>query len=119
MNIDRRRAQRDRRDNPRVSAVFGVIGTPAGTPTPTPRVLLGQAEDIAPEGMTLRWPRDSTPAPEASVALTFALPGLTEPIAAQATVVSCRPAGRYRRTGVRFISLSAEHAAIIESYCAG
>lgn len=110
MLLDRRRADRDRRLDRRVPAVFAVMNT-AG-----PGVYLGQAEDIAPSGMALRWPKDAAiPSP---VTLTFQLPGSRDPIWASAQVVNERHAGRYRRTGVRFTSLAAEDAAQIARYCA-
>jgi hypothetical protein len=111
--VDRRRTERERRQARRVAAVFAVKET-AGQ-----HVQLGQAEDIAPCGMTLRWPKDAALLPEAPVALTFELPGTDGPIAARATVVNTRRSGRYRRTGVRFISLEPEAALRIAQYCAG
>lgn len=112
MPLDRRRAERDRRQSRRVPAVFAVRGE-------GPRPVLGQAEDLAPAGMTLRWPKDAPLAPAAAMALTFELPGTGEPIAARAQVVNERHAGgRFRRTGVRFTTLAPEHAALIARYCA-
>lgn len=80
-------------------------------------VQLGQAEDIGPSGMALRWPKDAA-LPSAPVTLTFQLPGTSEPIAASAQVVNDRYAGRYRRTGVRFTILEPAHAELIARYCA-
>lgn len=91
-------------------AVFAVKNTVG------PRVHLGQAEDIGPTGMTLRWPKDAPVAPESAVALTFQLPGTLVPIAAQAQVVNTRPTGRFRRTGVRFVALAPEAAQRIAQY---
>jgi hypothetical protein len=108
---DRRRAERERRQARRVAAVFAVKETTGR------RVQLGQAEDIAPCGMTLRWPRDAALPTDAAVALTFELPGSGPPIAAQAAVVSIRRAGRYRRTGVRFTALAEDAAHRIAQYC--
>jgi hypothetical protein len=110
MFLDRRRADRDRRTSRRVPAVFAVKHTTGRD------VQLGQAEDIGVCGMALRWPKDadfSSP-----VTLTFQLPGTREPIAASAQVVNDRYAGRYRRTGVRFIALPPQHAELIARYCA-
>ena len=107
---DRRRADRDRRLDRRVPAVFAVMNTAGG------QVALGQAEDIAVSGMALRWPKDADfPSP---VTLTFQLPGTREAIAASAYVVNDRYAGRYRRTGVRFTTLAPQHADLIARYCA-
>jgi hypothetical protein len=111
--VDRRRTERERRQARRVAAVFAVKETGGQ------RVQLGQAEDIAPCGMTLRWPKDAALVPEAAVALTFELPGSNGPIAARATIVNTRRSGRYRRTGVRFVSLEPEAALRIAQYCAG
>jgi hypothetical protein len=107
---DRRRVARDRRQARRVPAVFAVKNTTG------PRVHLGQAEDIGPTGMTLRWPKDMPVAAEGPVALTFQLPGTHVPIAAQAQVVNTRPTGRFRRTGVRFVALAPEAAQRIAQY---
>jgi hypothetical protein len=107
---DRRRVDRDRRQARRVPAVFAVKNTTGA------RVHLGQAEDIGPSGMTLRWPKDAPVAAESPVALTFQLPGTHVPIAAEAQVVNTRPTGRFRRTGVRFLSLAPEAAQRIAQY---
>jgi c-di-GMP-binding flagellar brake protein YcgR len=112
MVSDRRLAERERRQARRVAAVFAVKET-AGR-----RVQLGQAEDIAPCGMTLRWPKDAALPPDSSVALSFELPDSGAPIVAQATVVTTRRAGRYRRTGVRFVALENDDAQRIAQYCA-
>src|SRR4051794_17061283 len=109
---DRRRAERERRQARRVAAVFAVKET-AGQ-----RVPLGQAEDIAPCGMTLRWPKDAALLPDGTMALTFELPGTQAPIAARAAVVNTRRTGRYRRTGVRFVALEPEAERRIAQYCA-
>jgi len=110
MLLDRRRADRDRRLDRRVPAVFAVMNTAGG------QLALGQAEDIAISGMALRWPKDTDFA--SPVTLKFQLPGTREPIAASAQVVNDRYAGRYRRTGVRFTTLAPEDAAQIARYCA-
>jgi c-di-GMP-binding flagellar brake protein YcgR len=109
---DRRRTERERRQARRVAAVFAVKDT-AGQ-----RVQLGQAEDIAPSGMTLRWPKDAALGPECAVTLTFELPDSGAPIAARGTVVNTHRSGRYRRTGVRFVALEPEAERRIAQYCA-
>jgi hypothetical protein len=110
MLLDRRRADRDRRLDRRVPAVFAVMNI-AGK-----EIQLGQAEDIAVSGMALRWLKDAeVPSP---VTLRFQLPGTRQPIAASAQVVNDRYAGRYRRTGVRFTTLAPEDADLIARYCA-
>jgi hypothetical protein len=110
MPTDRRRAERERRESRRVSAVFAVRkGAGRG-------VVLGQVEDIGPAGMLLRWPRDAA-APGDAVALSFTLPGGARAIEARAEVVSERPSGRYCRTGVRFTALAPADAALIAEYC--
>lgn len=112
MHLDRRRGERDRRLTGRIAAVFAVRNI-AGS-----EVQLGQAEDIGPAGMTLRWPKDAALTPSASLTLTFELPGTRAAIAARGQVVSERRAGRYRRTGVRFIEVEPEAAELIAEYCA-
>jgi c-di-GMP-binding flagellar brake protein YcgR len=112
MSLDRRRTERERRQARRVAAVFAVKETTGH------QVQLGQAEDIAPCGMTLRWPKDAALVPESPVVLTFELPGTDAPIAARATVVNTRRTGRYRRTGVRFEALEPDAAQRIAQYCA-
>jgi hypothetical protein len=109
--VDRRRAERERRQTHRVSAVFAVRnGTGRG-------VVLGQAEDIGPKGMMLRWPRDATLGAAEPVAVSFTLPGAERPIEARVLVVSRRPSGRYSRTGVRFTTIAPSDAARIAEYC--
>ena len=83
-----------------------------------PSVQLGQAEDIGVSGMALRWPKDAALTAPTAVTLTFQLPGSRESIAAAAQVVNDRTAGRYRRTGVRFLDLDPQHAELIARYCA-
>jgi hypothetical protein len=81
-------------------------------------VVLGQAEDIGPAGMMLRWPQDAVVRASSPLALSFVLPGGGQPIQASAQVVSERHSGRFRRTSVRFTALEPEHAALIADYCA-
>ena len=109
--VERRRAERERREVRRVSAVFAVRnGTGRG-------VVLGQAEDIGPRGMMLRWPREAALAASEPVAVSFTLPGGGQPIEARVLVVSKRPSGRFCRTGVRFTTITASDAARIAEYC--
>jgi hypothetical protein len=111
MLVDRRRAQRDRREALRVPSVFAVKCLAGG------RIQLCQAEDIGPAGMTLRRPRDQSWSPGTQLVLTFALPGMESLMGAAAAVVSDRYAGAYRRTGVRFTALAAEHEQRICCFC--
>jgi len=111
MQLDRRRADGDRRTVRRVPVVFAVKEDGGA------RVRLGQAEDITATGIALRWPKDVDLPREGTVALTFELPGTHYAIAARGLVVSERRSGRYRRTGVRFTALTAEAVAVIERYC--
>jgi hypothetical protein len=112
MPYDRRRTDHERRRTNRVSAVFAVKNTVGQS------IVLAQAEDIGPTGMTLRWPKDASFTPSLPVALTFALPGCPDSICARGLVMNARPTGRYRRTGVRFTGLEPHDAALIEQYCA-
>lgn len=111
MLVERRRADRDRRQDGRVPAVFAVKNRFGA------RVQLGQAEDIGPSGMTLRRPRDAPVLPLTPVALTFSLPGTPAAIEAAALVVSDAGQGQFRRTGVRFTWIAPEHASLIARYC--
>jgi hypothetical protein len=109
--VDRRRTGEDRRKTRRIPAVFAVQNGRGR------EVQLGQAEDIGPAGMTLRFPRDTPLAADAAVILVFELPGTRGAIAARAQVVSERRSGRYRRTGVRFTAVDPQSASLIEAYC--
>jgi hypothetical protein len=111
MMIDRRRLAEDRRAVSRTPAVFAVRKSFAG------RVSLCQAEDIGPTGMTIRRPRGTTVPARAEVALSFALPGSSEEIAAKGVVVNDGVSGGFRRTGVRFIALRPDHERLIAGYC--
>ena len=108
---DRRHAPSDRRRDPRIPAVFAVKEATAD------RVHLGQAEDIAPGGITIRHPKGMVLVPESPVVLSFELPGSTEPIDAEGVVVSDRRVGAFRRTGVRFLVLRPEHQQAIAAFC--
>jgi hypothetical protein len=111
MMFDRRRIPQDRRRAQRTPAVFAVKKSFAG------RVSLCQAEDIGPSGITIRRPRGAQVPARAEVALSFALPGSGEEIAAKGVVVSDGADGGFRRTGVRFIALGPEHERLIAGYC--
>ena len=111
MSTDRRRAQKERREDERVPAVFAVkkaIGK---------NVQLCQAEDITPSGMTMKRPRGTFIIPRTEIDLAFALPGSNEEISARGVVVHDVVAGSFRRTGVRFIAVRPDHAQLIAGYC--
>ncbi|HJX53234.1 MAG TPA: PilZ domain-containing protein [Polyangia bacterium] len=112
MQFERRRAERDRRHDGRVPAVFAVrnlIGS---------RLQLGQAEDIAPTGITLRRPRDVPVLPQTPLTLHFDLPGAGACISVAGRVVTDRRSGPFRRTGVQFTEISSESAALLAEFCA-
>lgn len=110
MQIERRRADRDRRESWRVPVVCAVRNTIAG------RLYLGQAEDIGPGGITLRRPRDLPVLPRTAITLTFDLPGTRATIDVDGLVVTDRRSGFFRRTGVRFVSPSAEQVALLGEF---
>jgi hypothetical protein len=112
MQLERRHTERDRRHDGRVSAVFAVrncIGS---------RVQLGQSEDIAPTGITLRRPRDVPVLPQTLLTLHFDLPGAGARISVGGLVVTDRRSGPFRRTGVQFTEISSESAALLAEFCA-
>jgi hypothetical protein len=112
MLLERRRTERDRRHDTRVSAVFAVrnlIGS---------AIHFGQAEDIAPTGITLRRPREVALSPLTPLSLLFDLPNSSARISVSGVVISDRRLGPFRRTGVRFTEISPEHAAYLADYCA-
>jgi hypothetical protein len=111
MQLERRRAERDRRECWRVSAVCAVRNTVGGHPH------LGQSEDIGPGGITLRRPRDVPVTPETRISLTFDLPGTRTTIDVDGLVVSDRRTGAFRRTGVRFLGPSSEQIAVLSAFC--
>jgi len=111
MLVERRRADRDRRESLRVAAVFAVKTRVRG------RVQLGQAEDVSPGGRTMRRPRDGAYTPGTPLELTFALPGGGVTISASAVVVSDHRSGTFRRTGIRFTALAAAYEDHIMSFC--
>jgi hypothetical protein len=104
-------AEDDRRGTGRVRATFAVSEKDG------PHVHLCQAEDIAVGGMTIKHPRDLSHQPRTEVALRFSLPGSREEIVARGEIVSDSHAGRFRRTGVRFIAVRPEHQQLIAAYC--
>lgn len=109
--VERRRITADRRQALRIPAVFAVKkALPTG-------VQLCQAEDIGPAGITIRRPKGTTVQPRTEVALSFALPGSNQEIAARGVVITDSQAGSFRRTGVRFIALRPEHQQLIVGYC--
>ena len=112
MLLERRYAERDRRHDGRVPAVFAVrnlIGS---------HLQLGQAEDIAPSGITLRRPRDVPVSPQTPLTLLFDLPGVGARISVGGLVVTDRRSGPFRRTGVQFTEISPESAALLAEFCA-
>jgi hypothetical protein len=103
--------EEERRENGRVAATFAV------SEAVDRHIHLCQAEDIAVGGITIKHARDLTHAPHTEVALRFALPGSREEIVARGEIVSDSRAGRFRRTGVRFIAVQPEHQQLIAAYC--
>lgn len=101
----------DRRNADRTSATFGV-SEEDGT-----RVHLCQAEDIAIGGITIKHAAGLEHELRTEVALRFALPGSSEQIEARGEIVSDAKAGKFRRTGVRFIAVRPEHQQLIAAYC--
>ena len=112
MLLERRHAERDRRHDGRVPAVFAVRNLFGS------RLQLGQAEDIAPSGITLRRPRDVPVLPQTPLTLLFDLPGAGIRISVGGLVITDRRSGPFRRTGVQFIELSSESAARLAEFCA-
>jgi hypothetical protein len=111
MLLERRRADRDRRHDNRILAVFAVrnvIGS---------RLQLGQSEDIAPTGITLRRPRDMPVLPQTPLSLSFDLPGAEAPISVKGLVISDQRHGLFRRTGIRFTEISSESAERLAEFC--
>jgi hypothetical protein len=111
MLLERRHADRDRRHDGRVRAVFAVRNLIGSC------LQLGQAEDIAPTGITLRRPRDVPVLPHTPLTLIFDLPGAGVRISVGGLVITDRPAGTFRRTGVRFTEMSPESAALLADFC--
>jgi hypothetical protein len=110
MQLERRRAARDRRENWRLPVVCAVRNTIGGYQ------FLGQAEDLGPGGITLRRPRDMPVSPHTPIALTFDLPGTQKTFDLQGTVISDRRLGSFRRTGVRFVDPSSEQLAVLNEF---
>ena len=111
MQAERRRAERDRRESWRVSAVCAVRNVVGDG------FHLSQSEDIGPGGMTLRRPRDLPMTPQTSVSLTFDLPGTRQTVTVEGMVVSDRLHGGFRRTGIRFVGHPAERAPGLLEFC--
>jgi hypothetical protein len=111
MLLERRHAERDRRHDGRVRAVFAVRNLIGSC------LQLGQAEDIAPSGITLRRPRDVPVLPHTPLTLIFDLPGAGARISVGGLVITDRPSGPFRRTGVRFTEMSSENAARLADFC--
>jgi hypothetical protein len=111
MQVERRRAERDRREDWRVPVVCAVRNTVGG------RLYLGQAEDIGKGGITLRRPRDLPVMPQTAITLTFDLPGTRSTLDVEGLVVTDRRSGFYRRTGIRFVAPSVEQVAMLSWFC--
>ena len=113
----------DRRRSERVSATFAVreasaaAAPPEAAGAPARDVHLCQAEDIALGGITIKHAKGQAHDPPAEVVLRFALPGSNEEIDARGVIVSDVRAGRFRRTGVRFIAIRPEHQQLIAAFC--
>jgi c-di-GMP-binding flagellar brake protein YcgR len=107
----RRQSDEERRRAGRVSATFAVSEVDGS------HVHLCQAEDIAVGGITIKHARGLAHQPRTEVALRFALPGSREEIQARGEIVSDSRAGRFRRTGVRFLAVRPDHQQLIAAYC--
>ena len=111
---DRRQGTHDRRFALRVPAVFAVKSFLRG------RVQLGQAEDLAVGGMTLRRLPEVAAPLGGAITLTFALPvpGFQDPLLRlQGVVVSDTLDGTFRRTGVRFVAVDPHTNQLLTRFC--
>jgi len=108
---DAGRATPDRRGARRTAATFGVSEADGKA------VHLCQAEDIALGGITIKHAPGLSHELRTEVALRFSLPGSTEQIEARGEIVSQEKAGKFGRTGVRFIAVRPEHQQLIAAYC--
>lgn len=108
---ERRQTEEERRRAGRVAATFAVSEADGA------HLHLCQAEDIAVGGITIKHARGLSHELRTEVALRFALPGSREEIEARGEIVSDSRAGRFRRTGVRFIAVRPEHEQLIAAYC--
>lgn len=108
MELERRQAARDRRQEWRVPVVCAVCSTVGGRPH------LGQSVDIGPGGITVRRPSDLPVRPETRIFLTFDLPGTRTTLAIDGLVVSDRRHGSFRRTGIRFLATSPEQRELLD-----
>jgi hypothetical protein len=111
MQLERRRAERDRRVGGRVSVVCAVRNTVGG------HLQLGQSEDLGPGGITLRRPCGMPVTPHTQISLSFDLPGTHTTIDLDGMVITDRRHGSFRRTGIRFIRPSSEQVAILSEFC--
>jgi hypothetical protein len=111
MQVERRRAERDRREDIRVPVVCAVRNVVEGA------LQLGQSEDLGLGGITVRRPRDLPVAPETPITLSFDLPGTQSTLDIDGRVVSDRRVGSFRRTGIRFVKLSSELIALLGDFC--
>jgi hypothetical protein len=111
MHVERRRAERDRRQDWRAPIVCAVRNTVLG------QLHLSQSEDIGPGGITLRRPSDLPVLPFTPVSLSFDLPGTHRKIDVDGLVVSDRRCGSFRRTGVRFVHPSSDQVALLSEFC--
>jgi c-di-GMP-binding flagellar brake protein YcgR len=110
-SAERRQTEEERRGNGRVAATFAVSEADGAG------IHLCQAEDIAIGGITIKHASGLSHEPRTEVALRFALPGSREEIVARGEIVSDDKAGKFRRTGVRFIAVRPEHQQLIAAYC--
>ena len=104
-------SEQERRRARRTSATFGVSEADGQA------IHLCQAEDIALGGITIKHAPGLSHELRTEVALRFSLPGSTEEIEARGEIVSDAKAGRFGRTGVRFIAVRPEHQQLIAAYC--
>jgi hypothetical protein len=111
MNVERRRAERDRRQDGRVPVVCAVRNTVEG------QLYLSQSEDIGPGGITLRRPCDLPVLPATPISLSFDLPGTHSKIDVDGLVVSDRRCGGFRRTGIQFVHPSSDQVALLSKLC--
>jgi len=109
---NRRQASTERRRQGRTAATFAVSEASAAEADGR-CVHLCLAEDIAIGGITIKHAKGLTHEPRTEVSLRFALPGSTQEIEARGEIVSDARAGRFRRTGVRFVAVRPEHQQLI------
>ncbi len=112
MLVDRRRLAGARRRSFRVRSVFAVKSLVGA------HVILGQAEDIGPSGMTFRRPKAGVLPIDTPVTVMFELPLVGAPLAVRSVVMTDVGAGTFRRTGVRFVGLLPAQDRQISEFCA-